>query len=376
MPVTLLRAAVLVVLAGSAAACASLAPATETEPVSRPDPVPVEVAPAPTVLVPSQAELRVAETVELSGRELGLMWTFENPPLDYWSERYEFEPTPEWLERVRLASVRYGEYCSGSFVSASGLVMTNHHCARECIEANSTAEADYIERGFYAPSRSRELECPGLSLDQLVNIEDVTNRVHQAGPRTGDPVQVGERRAAEIEGIESECAERTEHTCEVVALYHGARYHLYEYRRFSPVKLVFAPELQAGFFGGDPDNFTYPRYALDVSFVRAYEAGGERPARTGDHYFSWDSDGAAEDELIFITGNPGTTSRIITVAQLFYEQEYRHPFLIQLLEGQRALLRDVAAAGPESEQEVRQDLFEVENSLKAYRGQYAGLLDT
>ncbi|MGH7506486.1 MAG: S46 family peptidase, partial [Longimicrobiales bacterium] len=128
--------------------------------------------------------------------------------------------------------------------------------------------------------------------------------------------------------------------------------------------------------GGDPDNFTYPRYALDVSFVRAYEAGGERPARTGDHFFGWDSDGAAEDELIFITGNPGTTSRIITVAQLLYEQEYRHPFLIQLLEGQRALLRDVAAAGPESEQEVRQDLFEVENSLKAYRGQYAGLLDT
>jgi hypothetical protein len=357
------------------AACASGAPAGPAV-VQPPAPVPVETVPPHVVLEPSAAELRAAERARLDGRELGRMWTFEDPPLAYWAEAYEFEPTPEWLERVRLASVRYGEFCSGSFVSANGLVMTNHHCARACIEANSTAETDYVEAGFLAATRARERDCPGLYLDQLVSTEDVTARVHGAAPPGGTPQEVAAARAEAAAAIEEECAEETDHQCQVVALYHGARYHLYEYRRFAPVKLVFAPELQAGFFGGDPDNFTYPRYTLDVSFVRAYEPGGERPARTADHYFRWDAEGADEDELVFITGNPGTTSRLITVSQLLYEQAYRHPFLIQLLEGQRSLLQGIAAQGEEAAQSVRQQLFEIENSLKAYRGQYAGLRDT
>jgi hypothetical protein len=341
-----------------------------------PDPVRVETDPPRIVLEPSAAALRAAERAELTGRELGVMWTFEDPPLDYWAESYDFEATPEWLERVRLASVRYGASFSGSFVSPNGLVMTNHHCARECIEANSTGETDYVEAGFLATTRARELECPGLYLDQLVGTEDVTERVHAASPPGALPEEAGEARAQTAADIEEECSAETEHQCQVVALYHGARYHLYEYRRFAPVKLVFAPELQAGFYGGDPDNFTYPRYTLDVSFVRAYQTGGERPAQTAEHYFRWDATGADENELVFITGNPGTTSRLITVAQLLYEQEYRHPFLIQLLDGQHALLEAIASRGEEAELSVRQQMFEIENTLKAYRGQFAGLRDT
>jgi hypothetical protein len=371
-----LRRAGRVALIMVATGCASAGAGAGEGPVPRPDPVPIESRPPGLVLEPSAAALRVADRVELTGRELGLMWTFENPPVDYWKEAYDFEATPEWLERVRLASVRYGEYCSGSFVSPNGLVMTNHHCARECIEANSTGDTDYVEQGFYAATRAQERDCPGLFLDQLVDIEDVTTRVRGAAAAGAAPGTIAEERADESAAIEAECAERTGHQCQVVALYHGARYHLYEYRRFAPVKLVFAPELQAGFFGGDPDNFTYPRHVLDVGFVRAYEEDGARPASTADHYFQWDAEGADEDEVIFITGNPGTTSRIITVAQLLYEQEYRHPFLIQLLEGQRSLLEEIAAQGPEAEQQVRQQLFELENSLKAYRGQHAGLRDT
>jgi len=326
-------------------------------------------------LQPSAAALRTADRVELTGTELGTMWTFENPPLEYWRERYGFTATPEWLEKVRLASVRYGEICSASFVSPEGLVMTNHHCARDCIEAVSTEQRDYIVEGFYAPRREDELLCPDLFLDQLVQIEDVTARVQGAAPADAPPTRVAAARDSAQAAIEAECEATSDLQCQVVSLFHGGQYKLYRYRRYSPVKLVFAPELQAGYFGGDPDNFTYPRYALDVAFVRAYEAGGRSPART-PQYFQWDADGAQEGELVFITGNPGSTSRQITVSELLYEQQYRHPFTIAILEGQRDFLRWVASTSPEAERDVRDQLFGIENSLKAYGGQYAGLRDT
>lgn len=325
-------------------------------------------------LEPSAAARRTADRVTLTGLELGTMWTFENPPIDYWRRTYGFEATPEWLEHVRLASVRFGQICSASFVSPDGLVMTNHHCARDCIEAVSTAQNDYVIEGYYAGSRDRELLCPDLYLDQLVRIDDVTQRV-QAATAGQDPTAAARSREAVIEVITSECEQSTGFECQVVPLFHGGQYRLYQYRRYQPVKLVFAPELQAGFYGGDPDNFTYPRYALDVAFVRAYDTDGNTPART-PNYFRWDDDGAREGELVFITGNPGSTSRQITVSQLMYEQQYRHPFLIQYLEGQRDFLRWVAARGPEAERQVRDQLFSIENSIKAYSGQYAGLRDT
>ena len=186
---------------------------------------------------------------------------------------------------MRLSSVRYGQICSASFVSGSGLVVTNHHCARDCVEAVSTAETDYVEKGFYAATRDEELLCPDLYLDQLTKITDVTDRVRAAAPEGGSSREIAYAQEETRGAIEDECeaaagesstaGEESKATdCQVVTLYHGGQFQLYEYHRYSPVKLVFTPELQAGFFGGDPDNFTYPRYALDVSFVRAYDADG------------------------------------------------------------------------------------------------------
>ncbi len=338
-------------------------------------PAPGAAPTARAVLEPSPAALRTAERVQLTGTELGTMWTFENPPLDYWRERYDFTASPEWLEHVRLASVRYGQICSASFVSSTGLVMTNHHCARQCVEAVSTATEDYLVRGFYAASRGEEKLCPELYLDQLVEIEDVTARVQAAVPAGASATAATTAIDAEAERIEGECSASTGLQCQVVSLFHGGQYRLYRYRRYAPVKLVFAPELQAGFFGGDPDNFTYPRYTLDVAFVRAYQADGSTAAST-PQYFSWSPAGAREGDLVFITGNPGSTSRQITVAQALYEKEYRHPFTIDFLRAQRDFLFWLASFSPEAERQVRDQLFSVENSLKAYSGQNAGLQDS
>ncbi|MEX2283186.1 MAG: S46 family peptidase [Gemmatimonadota bacterium] len=325
---------------------------------------------------PPPPVVRVADRVPLKGNELGTMWTFENAPLEYWKTQYNFSPDKAWLDHARLSSVRYGESCSASFVSANGLVMTNHHCARECVEQNSTQGTDFVVQGFYAATRAEEKLCPDLFLDQLQEIENVTARMHGLARPGATATATAEAQAAEIEKIEAECTQQSKLTCQVVSLYHGGQYQLYKYKRFSPVKLVFAPELAAGFFGGDPDNFTYPRYNLDVSFVRAYEADGTTAVKSNDHYFKWRAEGAREEELVFVTGNPGSTSRQITFAELMYEKVFRQPFLIQLLEGQRNVLQELSKMGPEAEQQVRQQLFEIENSVKSYKGQFSGLQDS
>ena len=326
-------------------------------------------------LRPTPEVLRSADRATLTGLETGTMWTFENPPLSYWDSVYGFRPDEAWLEHVRLSSVRYGEICSASFVSPDGLVMTNHHCARDCAEAVSTPEIDRVERGFLARSRQEELLCPELHLDQLMGISNVTARVQGAASTGASATDIAEAHSAERSRIEEECEADTGHSCQVVSLYHGGEYQLYEYRRYAPVKLVFIPELQAAFFGGDPDNFTYPRFALDVAFVRAYQEDGETAAET-PHHFAWDPEGAEEGELVFITGNPGSTDRMATVSQLLYEQSYRHPFIVQFLEGQRSILRYIGSFGPDAERSVRDNLFSVENSLKAFTGQLGGLRDT
>jgi len=326
------------------------------------------------LVVSAEAE-RVGARAELSGVEMGTMWTFENAPLDYWESTYGFRPSEDWLQHVRLSSVRFGDSCSASFVSATGLVMTNHHCARACVEAVSTSEVDYVEAGFYAPTYGDELLCPDLFIDQLVNISSVTDRVRDAGSGGGSAKEISDAQNEERAEIEEDCEATSNHECEVVALFNGGQYQLYEYRRYSPVKLVFAPELQAGFFGGEPDNFTYPRYALDVAFVRAYNPDGVSVSTT-PNFFEWDPEGAKEGELVFVTGNPGSTDRAATVGQLLYEQAYRYPFLIQLLEGQQKLFQRIASFGPEAERSVRQQLFGIGNQLKAFRGELGGLRDT
>jgi hypothetical protein len=364
----------LLMTALSAAGCASggSAPATPATPESV-EPVSSGAEPADR-LAPSEAALRTAERVELTGRELGKMWTFQDPPLEWWDEQYDFAPTQDWLEKVQRASLRYGQGCSASFVSDDGLVMTNHHCARGCIEELSSAEADYLEEGFYAATPDEELVCPGLYLDQLQSVTDVTDEVLAAGVGIESDTEKAEAQTARSEEIVDGCEEETGLSCQVVSLYHGGRFHLYRYRRFEPVKLVFAPEHQAASFGGDPDNFTYPRYAMDVSFVRAYEDEGTPVSP--EHWFAWDRDGAQEGDVVFVVGNPGSTSRLLTVSQVMYEKYRRHPYVVQYLTDYVDLLRWIGSMGPEAERSVREQLASFENSLKAYSGQLEGLRDT
>ncbi|MGH7501697.1 MAG: S46 family peptidase [Longimicrobiales bacterium] len=362
-----------VLLLPLAAGCA----ASSSTATPRPPVAPPATAPSGFSLEPDAAAVRSAENVALTGLEMGTMWTFENPPLEYWRDTYEFSPPSEWLENVRLASLRFGEICSASFVSAGGLAMSNHHCARPCIEANSSPDRDHVERGFLADNRREERVCPDLWLDQLISIEDVSARMTAVvrGSAMTDHNTQSNLLARERAAIRRECERETGSICQVVALHQGVRHMLYRYKRYPVVKLVFAPELQAAFFGGDPDNFTYPRHALDVSFVRAYEADGRTPART-PHHFAWREEGASEGEPVFVTGNPASTSRLITVSQLLYERVYRHPFIIQVYSGERDLLIRLAERDAQAADQTRQGIFEVENGLKAFTGQLAGLRDS
>jgi len=318
---------------------------------------------------------QAAEGAELTGRELGTMWTFENPPLEYWKDRYGFQPSQEWLDHVRLASLRFDQSCSASFVSPGGLVMTNHHCARECVSQVSPSDSDYVENGFYARTADDEKVCPDLYLDQLIGIRDVTDSVRSAVPAGASDEEIAEARDSAEARLERRCESGSDLHCQVVNLYHGGQYQLYRYRRYSPVKLVFAPELQAGYFGGDHDNFTYPRYALDVSFVRAYRPDSTTPVHP-ENYFRWDSSGASEGDLVFITGNPGSTSRLATVSELLYERDHRHPFRLQYYQELADFYQQVAEQNPAARSQVRERLFEIGNAIKLYRGELEGLRDS
>ncbi|HET7784908.1 MAG TPA: S46 family peptidase, partial [Myxococcales bacterium] len=233
------------------------------------------------------------------------MWTYDNFPSRKVQAKYGFSPDAGWLSEAQLSSVRLAGGCSGSFVSPEGLVMTNHHCAHSCIEQLSTKDKDFVAQGFYAPALENEVKCPEIELNQLTQISDVTARVQGATKGLKPGKEFNDKRKAAMADIEKECSAGSDKVrCDVVELYHGGQYSLYKYRRFQDVRLVFAPEFAIAFFGGDPDNFNFPRYDLDVSFIRAWEDG--KPAKT-DHYFKWSPNGAKEGELTFVSGHPGGT---------------------------------------------------------------------
>lgn len=327
-------------------------------------------------LEPSAAARRVAEHAKVTGTELGTMWTFENPPLQYWKKRYDFTATPQWLTHLRLAALRYGQICSASFVSSHGLVMTNHHCARECIDALSTQQHDYGKDGFYAPAYADEKTCPGLYVDQLVNITDVTAQVQGVVKPGMTDEQITAAQDSIRKVLETQCeAGKKDTHCQVVVLFRGGQDQLYTYHRYSHMKLVFAPEMQAAFFGGNPDNFTYPRYDLDISFVRAYNDDGKTPAVTPE-YMHFDTAGPAEGDLVFTIGNPGSTSRMSTVAELLYERRYRHPLYIWIWQKQLDFYNQVMKQRPETVIQLRNRVFDIENSLKDFRGELKGLRDS
>ena len=353
-------------------ACSSTPP-PETAPAHAPPPPVAETMPAGLLDAP-QSAVDMSEMVELTGTEMGTMWTFENPPLDYWEDTYGFRPSTEWLEHVRLASVRYGGGCSSSFVSADGLVITNNHCARGCIDAVSTDEDDYLNDGFYAATRDEELVCPNLYLDQLIEIDDITSELRSVALAGMSDTDINAARDARGEELSAACEEETGLQCQVVSLFHGGQYKLYKFHRYSTVKLVFTPEMQAAFFGGDADNFTYPRYDLDITFVRAYDEDGESPAST-PHYFEWDPDGAAEGELVFVTGNPGSTARQITLSQYMYQRVVFHPMILDFFDQRLEVMHAIQAADPERGRAMQNQIFGFENTQKLYRGQLGGLRD-
>lgn len=299
------------------------------------------------------------------------MWTFDAFPSDKVERAYGFAPSPAWLDHVRLASARLARGCSGGFVSPQGLVMTNHHCAHSCIEDLSTRAEDHVKSGFLARTPAEERRCADLAVDQLVAVTDVTARV-RAATRGLEREAYGEALRGETARIERECQTSEALRCDVVPLYQGGLHHLYTYRRFQDVRLVFAPEVAIALFGGDLDNFMFPRYDLDVAFLRVYVGG--KPAVTRD-WFRWSAAGAAPGELTFVTGHPGGTDRALTVAELAYQRDVSLPDRLLRLAELRGLLGGFGLLGEEQRRSSAARLFYAENEYKELRGRLQALQD-
>ncbi len=299
------------------------------------------------------------------------MWTFDNPPTKQLKEKYNFTPTKEWLDHVRLSSVHFGGG-SGSFVSPTGLVMTNHHVAMGQLQKMSTAENNFVATGFYAATQAEEAKCPDLELNVLMDMVNITARITGVVKPGMKPAEALKARDEEKAKIEKEYHDQTGLRCEVVSFYNGGEYWLYQYKRYTDIRLVMAPERQIAFWGGDDDNFTYPRYDLDMAFFRIYE--NDKPISSND-YLKWNVNGAAQDELVFVSGHPGRTSRLNTYAQITLARDYRYPMNLEMIQKSLDVLYDYSKRGPEQARRALGQIFGMENSKKALGGQYQGLLD-
>ena len=299
------------------------------------------------------------------------MWTFDNFPSKTVGEKYGFTPSQDWLDHVRLSSLRIAGGCSASFISPQGLVMTNHHCVVDCVEQVSTPQQNLVEAGYSAKTLADERKCPDFELDQLVEIRDVTKEVLAAmAGKTGDDANKA-LHAKEAE-LQQSCGSDKAVRCDIVSLYHGGIYDLYRYKRYNDVRLVFAPEFSVAQFGGDPDNFNFPRFDFDIGLLRAYE--GDKPAVTKD-YLHWSANGTKDGDLVFVSGNPGGTFRELTESQLAFERDVLYPNRIPDMSELRGELEAFIARGPQQDREASDDLFFLENSFKVYFGRQEALLD-
>ena len=298
------------------------------------------------------------------------MWLFSAPPREQLKAKYNFDATDAWLDHLMKASVRFNSGGSGSFVSADGLVITNHHVGADDLQKLSSVEHNYLRDGFHAATPEQELKCVDLALNVLQSIEDVTARVNAAVGEGQAADKAAEARRAAIAAIEKESLQKTGLRSDVVALYQGGAYHLYRYKRYTDIRLVFAPEQQIAFFGGDPDNFEYPRYNLDICLFRVYEGG--KPAHI-EHYLRWSPNGAAEGELTFVSGHPGRTDRQLTLEELRFLRDVQFPYVLNRLKRVEVLLGNWGARDFENARRARDDFFSVQNSRKAYDGEMAAL---
>ncbi len=377
------RALVLLGIGFLAAGCGSSTQQAAPEPVV-PTEIPTQVVQMDSVNVvtgrePARLPGVNLDTVRAGRFDNGKMWTFEYPPLEYFAETYAFVPDSAWFARARLGALRLPN-CSASFVSPHGLVLTNHHCARESVTEVSREGEDLLDVGFYAPSVTEERRVEQTHADQLITIRDVTADVEAAlAGVLGDSARAAAREAATATIREQILAEyggeESDHVVEVISLWDGAKYSAYVFRRYTDVRLVLAPELQIGFFGGDPDNFTYPRYNLDMSFYRIYDDQGE-PLQT-EHYFSWSDREVHEGDGVFVIGNPGSTNRLQTTAQLEFRRDVQDKAILQLLTSRADALQAFADTHPAAaaELDLVNEIFSLRNSEKAYRGMWQGLND-
>jgi hypothetical protein len=352
----------LAVIAPVAAACATGgAPQTAAAPAVAPA---AETMPAP--------EAGVVEAREPGRFDMGKMWTFENAPLDYFQEAYGFEATEQWLEQVRLATLRIPG-CTASFVSPNGLVASNHHCARGATSGVTREGENLLDDGFYAPTLEDERPVPNMWADQMVEMHDVTALIEAAvDPMTTESRQV-EARDARMESVGDSASSATGLRCSVTSLYQGGKHSMYCYKRYTNIRMVFVPELQIGYFGGDPDNFTYPRYNLDISFFRVYDDDGN-PLQP-QSFFRWSDDVMPEGTPLFVIGNPGSTERLSTVAQLENNRDYREPYVVRLLKTRTDILAHFMEHHPETRDQYINQWFGWMNGLKLYMGREKALND-
>src|SRR5438445_3741197 len=300
------------------------------------------------------------------------MWLFNAPPLKQLREKYQFEPTPQWLDHLQKASVRFNAGGSGSFVSANGLVITNHHVGADSLQKFGDEQHNYLRDGFYAKTQAEEKKCVDLELNVLMSIEDVTGRVNGAVKSGMTGEQAANARKSVIAAIEKESKEKSGLRSDVVTLYQGGAYHLYRYKRYDDVRLVFAPEQQSAFYGGDPDNFEYPRYDLDICIFRVYENG--QPAKI-DNFLKFNPNGPSDGELTFVSGHPGKTDRQLTLDELADTRDRYLPYVLRMFNRREVLESAYSARSFENARKAREDLFGTQNNRKRYDGYLAGLLD-